>query len=38
MRQWIGKAADRVAKIAVCMTAIAFAGTAQATDGYFQYG
>lgn len=38
MRQWVGKAADRAAKIAVCMTAIAFAGTAQATDGYFQYG
>jgi long-chain fatty acid transport protein len=38
MRRWLGNA-DQAAKIAVCMTAILLAGgTAQATEGYFQYG
>lgn len=39
MRQWLGTAADRAAKFAVCMAVVSFAGgVAQATEGYFQHG
>jgi len=39
MGRWLGNAANKAAKIAVCLTAVSFAGgAAQATEGYFQYG
>jgi len=39
MQRWLGSTANRVAKIAACVTVISFAGgAAQATEGYFQYG